>query len=209
MANLHHAIDDLKDAKNHYLNVLDNGEYSGYEKSLPWKKFVKSLNSVWVDTELGMRSMKGKFMELQKEFKAARKCDPLLVYLYQSRHVSEHSIFEMVDLEIVDYNKVVDTLQVSRMDENGNVEETFNHPIFPAKLQLKSVTNHGITYDPPNVHLGRTLPDGRDPLHVGWLGLVFYANFLIDVDKKLLSGSFYNSILKSMENNKNLFHIVK
>jgi hypothetical protein len=161
-----------------------------------WQTLVDRLEKVWVKAERECQQFENKFRPWQGAFQAVRKSDPLLRYLYQSRHADQHSVqvltgFEMWRLLLklppkgsagIQIDEEKGTMTVSAGDQGiqfGMLPPRQRYCLFP-------ITNQGVEYQTPTEHLGIQL-DGTDPLLVAEKGLAFYQDFLRQAEEKFFT----------------------
>jgi hypothetical protein len=161
-----------------------------------WQAFVDRLEKVWVKAERECQRFENKFKPWQGAFQALRKSDPLLRYLYQSRHADQHSVqvltgFEMARLVLklppkgsagIEINEEKGTMTISAGDQPvqfGVLAPRQQYCLFP-------ITNKGVQYQTPTEHLGIQL-DGTDPLLVAEKGFAFYQDFLRQAEEKFFT----------------------
>jgi hypothetical protein len=134
-----------------------------------------------------------------------RRDDELLCYLKNARDAKEHTISQAVGIKFKetgmanigvngDDGSVMLLSSIPSIRDfwkkSGLTEETIVHvssddkdKISSSSMKLNIVHNKGVSYSPPKIHLGKNLPD-NDPLMVAKLGLVFYKNFVHDVERE-------------------------
>ncbi|POY39885.1 hypothetical protein C3L50_08625 [Flavobacterium alvei] len=180
MPNLFFAKEELKFAKEALEQFKNTKEFLPNSKH--WTDFLIHLELSFIKAERGSQDIKNIFIPFQGKYKKIRKIDPVLSYLKNARDAVSHGLETIVDLEIVS-KKVVDKIQLSRLDENGNVIEITEHPMFPARIKLKTFTINGQIWNPPTYHRGKRLIYDKEPLESANLALHFYENFINEIEK--------------------------
>ena len=155
-----------------------------------WTDFLIALNSVHSMLEQGAKvSERSKGWYANR--KGERKGDPLLAYLHQARNADEHGI-EAVTKEVPGGIAIGGpgesfTFNMSsRKDRGGGGMDI---QVFPhggrlpkvwtvdPEIQLVAVRNRGVSYPPPDAHLGEKLADSS-PIKVAELGLEWHRSLL-------------------------------
>jgi hypothetical protein len=159
-----------------------------------WKLFLIHLERVWLKLDSHLRkSPKYKNWLLIDHTKHLRKHDPLLSYLITARGADEHTIEEITERQLGGFSinpAAGNELYIERMTiKNDNVFIKTKQPIridlFPAKLNLKPITNRNGTYNPPKTHIGNAMKS-IEPIDVAEAGLIFYENLIIKAEEYFL-----------------------
>jgi hypothetical protein len=154
-----------------------------------WTHFVDSLEEFW---SRFFDEGKTKFTDFQPwtgALNAQRKQDPLLHYLYQARHQSQHGRIALAweEGKLLIAPDFFGTIRDLRINKEGSFEVDAN-PIGGSNAQVRIVHDSGRpqlpvienkrykqTFAPPTVHLSQPLAD-MSPIHVARLGLAFCEN---------------------------------
>lgn len=118
---------------------------------------------------------------INSEISHLRKTDPVLVYIQQARHADEHSIQDVA----TDW----DAQLVVEKQDDGSMRASWkkwDRPLLP-------VTNRGVTYNPPRIHLGKDLSSrlgkgNEESVIVASIALQFYGYFVNHVSATLFPG---------------------
>jgi len=180
MPNLFFAREELKFAQEALDQFKNDKTFAPHSKH--WSDFLIHLELSFIKAERGAQDIKDKFSPFQGRYKHLRKIDPLLSYLKNARDAVSHGLETIVDLQIVSDN-IVDSFSRSRLDDDGNIVETTEHPMFPARIKLKTFKINGKYWHPPFFHRGERLRYEKEPLEVARLGIIFYQKFLDDIEK--------------------------
>jgi hypothetical protein len=180
MPNLFFAREEIKFSEEALEQFKNDKTFSPNSKH--WSDFLIHLELSFIKAERGAQDIKDKFSPFQGKYKHIRRIDPLLSYLKNARDAVSHGLETIVDLQIVS-NNVVDKISLSRLDVDGNIVETTEHPLFPARIKLKTFKINGKYWSPPSYHRGKMLAYDKEPLEVAHLALNFYKNFLDDLEK--------------------------
>src|SRR5262245_43084477 len=158
-----------------------------------WQTFIERLEKVWVKVERECQPFRTKFEPWQGTFKATRKSDPLLRYLYQSRHGDQHTVQIVMGVIVPVMSLTLPPLgsAARKLDqEKGTLTITAGDNDIQYKvlqpqprLFLVPITNQGNQYEPAKEHLGVPF-DGTDPILAAENGLAFYQNFLQQAEAK-------------------------
>lgn len=157
-----------------------------------WTRLVDSLEEFWTRFFDEGKSKFSQFQPWAGAIDAQRKQDPLLAYLYQARHQSQHG---RVALEWAEgkvqvgggkFSGTVKNLQISPsgafeadVTSSAGSDARFKVVYDPGDARLPIVVNrkHNQSFPPPALHLGQ--PVGSfSPVDVGQLGIKFYDDAL-------------------------------
>ena len=163
-----------------------------------WKEFLKRIDRTWNKAE-GHYYRSPKWHSWSEKYACLRTKDPLLLYLRQSRNVEEHSIEPIairqpsrLTLDGIPDASGHKALFIKEMRmENGHVYiDTGGTPAVmnfsPGHIRLVPVTQRGVTYQPPTMHMGRAV-DSNDLLGIADLAFNFYKAFLEAADEKFIT----------------------
>ena len=174
---LRHAIEEFSCANVAYRKMVEIGvgDFVEYEKA--WRIFLHRIERVWTKTQAAMHGKSG-WQKIESEFSRLRKTDQLLNYLQQARNVEEHSIQELA----TDWDARLTAVQVG--NEVKLSWQPWDRPLLP-------VTNRGVKFDPPRLHLGASieplLGKGKAEARVvAELALGFYVEFLNKVSTEVV-----------------------
>lgn len=153
---------------------------SAEEMRCVWQDFLDRLAKTWQKTKLENVGATDTIRRLVDEAAMLRKSDPLLQYLAQARHADQHSlqvsaVFGLGMQVTLPPGAVfeLDFLKGTIRAENGDVTVSVDDPRF----LLVPITNRGVTFEPPAMHLGWSLQD-NGPFAVAELGFKFYSDLL-------------------------------
>ena len=169
-----------------------------------WRGALSALERCW-NAVLHAGSGAGSgFQPWIGQYVAFRKTDPLVSYLHHARNSEEHSIRESIEHTPVSISvgvppgarpTILDAKEAAFHGlppgtavyalpnvyiEGGTVRiegDPRGVQIRPAHVELVPVTDSGVTFTPPNEHLGFRLAS-RDPAAVLQLGIRFYEDLL-------------------------------
>jgi len=185
MPNLFQAKEELEHAKYAIKQFSEQTNFNPYNK--PWINFVISLELCFIKAERGCQDIRNKFEPFQGRYKNLRKKDPLLSYLKNSRDAVIHDDQIVIDLEITNEDIVTDIRSLWELDKKGNKIKEIKAYFHPAAIRLKPLVNLGVTYNPPTIHLGKSLLCDRNPFEVAYLGIKFYDEFLKEIERKFIN----------------------
>lgn len=181
MANLFFAQEELQYAKQAIQSFSLQKQFTPTNKD--WADFLIHLELVFIKAERGCQDIKDKFLPFQGYYKKLRREDQLLSYLKNARDAVSHDNIVIIDLEIINKNKIIDYIELEVIDKQGNKRKE-KHPLFPAAIKLKPFYINGKRWNPPVKHLGSPLLPDRDPIECAYLGIKFYQDFLEALRKK-------------------------
>lgn len=133
------------------------------EAEVAWQGVLSHLDRLWVKAERGCQPIRSQFEPWQVPFKTQRKSDPLLQYLKQARDADAHSIQEVAE--------VLMGILSGTFGSNPTIRWT------GPELVALPVTNSGVTYPPPESHLGQKLGT-KHPVVLATHGCNYYADYL-------------------------------
>jgi hypothetical protein len=179
------------------------GAENRIEYEAGWTRLVDSLEEFWARLYDEGSSTFTSFQPWAGAVDATRKADPLLAYLYQARHQSQHGRIAlewepgMIQIGGGEFCGTIGDLQIY---PNGSFEADVN-PISsfaaefklvyaPGKVRLPTVINKKFkqTFDPPSAHLNKPIMD-TSPTGIGWLAIEFYTNVLRQAFEKFKKAS--------------------
>lgn len=173
---LHHASKELIAAVTFYEKMISNhlGDFAQFDSF--WREFLQKLERAWNKAEAAV-SDSPRCKRIIDTAINRRKTDPLLSYLRHARNADEHSLQEVA--------KDWDAKLRAEPSADGITLhwDKWDRPLLP-------VTNRGVVYDPPRLHLGQGLNDklGKgvaEPIVVADLALHFYRNLLNQLNETL------------------------
>lgn len=146
-----------------------------------WREVLRRLERVWAKTRAAVRDRPG-WQQIESEVAHLRRTDPLLRYIIQARNVDEHSIQELAR----EYEA-----NLSATPQPGSILLRWS----PWDRPLLPVTNRGVTYTPPRMHLGKSishlLGQGKaEPRVVAELAMEFYVGVLNRVSHEVVKGDY-------------------
>lgn len=157
-----------------------------------WTRLVDSLEEFWTRF---FDEGKNKFPSFQPwagAFDAKRTADPLLRYLFQARHQSQHGRIALewepgkVQIGGGEFFGTIKDLRISadgtfEVDVNPTVGSDAKFKVVhdPGKARLPVVANRKFrqSYNPPHSHLDKPIADAS-PINIGRVGVAFYDNLL-------------------------------
>lgn len=163
---------------------------NAYESA--WGEYVDFIQQTWVRFNAEGRKISTKFAPWAGQWEKVRKEDPLLNYLIQARHISQHAQLHLkwshgyVQLK-PEKEAVAKFGQISR-DENGDLEIEFesnvpdNKPILehhPGRPSLTTLINRGNHFPPPSHHQNVPILE-IEPLGVAVMAFGFYDKIIKD-----------------------------
>ena len=183
---------ELKAAAINIQEMKNSPSFDEFERH--WKSFLGCLEKVWSKTERSCQEKRAQFQPWQGKFSQLRKKDMLLRYLKQARDADTHSVQELTEIypghtayrsakNSSHYIKkmVINNGVVTHYEGDPMIEETvLSHP------RAVKVKNNGEWYNPPTVHLGKNIKN-QHPVTSAEFGLIFYNDFLIQVEDKFFS----------------------
>jgi len=145
-----------------------------------WREVLHRVERIYSKTKAASAG-KPDWPAINSEISHLRKTDPLLVYVQQARHADEHSIQHVA----TDWDA---QLSVERVAD-GSIRVSWK----PWDRQLLPVTNRGVTYNPPRIHLGKDLSPllgkgNEESVIVASKALQFYGRFVNHVSATLFPG---------------------
>ena len=178
---LRHAFDEFSAADKAYRQMVARpmGELAEYEAS--WRELLRHLERVWTKMQAAVHSMPG-WKKIEAEVVHLRRTDPLLQYAIQARNVDEHSIQDLARDH--DWNLTA-TPQADGIQLSWS---PWDRPLLP-------VSNRGVVFEPPRVHLGQSiehlLGKGKaEPRVVAELAMQFYLGVLNRVSLEVVGNSY-------------------
>lgn len=157
-----------------------------------WTRLVDSLEEFWTRFFDEGKSNFPSFQPWAGTIDAKRTADPLLAYLYQARHQSQHGriALEWEPGKVqIGGGEFFGTIRDLRISANGAFEADVNPTAGsdakfkvvhdPGKARLPVVTNKKFkqSFDPPQSHLDKPIADAS-PINIGQLGFAFYDDVL-------------------------------
>jgi len=159
-----------------------------------WGRFVDSLEQFWVRFFDEGKVTFSNFQPWAGKIDAKRKSDPLLKYLFQARHQSQHGRialqWEAPKLSIG--QGFSGHLYGLKIFKDGTYDASPHQPggsfplvHSPGKPMLPVVVNrkHDQTFNPPTGHDGQPLTD-RSPIAAAKIALGYYGGILVDAMQK-------------------------
>ncbi|MFC1589400.1 hypothetical protein ACFL3P_03915 [Pseudomonadota bacterium] len=164
-----------------------------------WQIFLFRIERAWEYIERTYKD--GRFQRLLKPYRALRKSDQLLRYLFHARHVETHALCDSVvkDLEFIVQDKYGRPFHMhglsAKMDNNNleiNIDSIdclfdYEMKVIPTRPYFNKIKNRGRTYKPPVKHLGNYVDD-LHPIDVAQKGLDFYKGLVSEIEEKLKHG---------------------
>ncbi|EAU56074.1 hypothetical protein [Mariprofundus ferrooxydans] len=156
-----------------------------------WIRFVDSLEEFWTSFFDEGKEKFSSFQPWAGKFRKERKDDPLLQYLIQARHQSQHGRIPLKWQEgaIAIAPGYFGHIRNMKIFQDGSFEVETN-PLGKAHNQVKLVhepgkpllpvienKKHKQRFDPPSSHLGQPIGN-TSPIYVASLGLKYYETVL-------------------------------
>ena len=144
-----------------YLQAMRDAEQLD-DLALAWELFLVFHQRVWNKCEAHYKGSKF-WGPLQPKYSARRKHDPILIYVHQARHVDEHGIQPIAQVQHAS-TAVSSGALTSGTSITGGGEyklglgSTATIKVIPANVRSNAVTNHGRTYAPPTLEGSATPP---------------------------------------------------
>jgi len=155
------------------------------EMKAAWQDVVSRLEKTWTKAKLECAGCVGEPRTLLDTTTATRGSDELLIYLSQARHADQHSLESGTSwglgmrIEVpagASVNIDFETGTVKAKD--GDIHVAVAGPVYA----LIPVVNRGVTFDPPEQHLGKPVK-GTDPITVAKTGFSFYSQLVSDLEQ--------------------------
>lgn len=177
---LRRAIEEMN-AAHTALRSMTGIHHTFEEYEALWREVLRRLERAWSKTQAAVYMRPG-WKKIESEVAHLRKADPLLRYVLHARNADEHSIQDLTK----DY-----AWNLSAVPHAGGIRITWS----PWDRPLLPVTNRGVVYEPPRVHLGKSikglLQNGiAEPRVVAQLAFDFYADVLNRVSKDVVGNDY-------------------
>lgn len=167
--------------------ALAASDWGAYEDA--WRGLLSALGQCWNAVQHAGAGRGGQaFARWFSTHSALRKGDPLLRYLHQARHASEHAAADSAAVRPasvtvrypqgggVAHGLVIDVAR-NRLYYHGSPGAELTSE--DERVELVRVQNRGVWYNPPTQHLGASLA-ATDPVAVGTAGLAYCAAMVDD-----------------------------
>jgi hypothetical protein len=186
----HAAWEKLQEAAAGVKQMEDAKDRIQYEGG--WTRLVDSLEEFWTRFFDEGKNTFSAFQPWAGAIDAKRKGDPLLAYLYQSRHQSQHGRIALewesgtISVGGGEFFGTVRDLKIftdgtfqADVNATPGSDARFKTLHDPGKARLPSIVNkkHNQAFQPPSAHLDRSITD-LSPINVGRLGIAFYEDVL-------------------------------
>jgi hypothetical protein len=150
-----------------------------------------AANAIYSKLESGSKA-NGQSMAWYGRKKKSRKDDELLHYLQQARHSDEHSVSisvtafqsnvemiagETATFKIINSEGVSSLLKVKSTHDASTPSAGPNNA--PLQFTLWSVTNRGVTYCPPKLHLCRDISKEK-PVELAQIAIIHFEALLAE-----------------------------
>jgi hypothetical protein len=152
-----------------------------------WERFLDEANKVFTRLEQASKAS-SKAKAWWRKHVDAWKTDPLLQYLRAARHVSEHPIQETAKEHQMTAKQVIPTPEETQAAHRAAQEVGKPYAllglieVIPAHATILEITNRGITYPPPNSHLGKPFIN-ITPASIGELALSYLESMMKEADE--------------------------
>lgn len=166
--------------------------YDEYDEA--WSDFLSRIENIFSRIKVAAEPHK-KYPSFSSRANHLRATDSLLIYLKQARNSVHHGIADIskyvsggfgINPAIPGGILNLDSLSI---DENGNVNIVSSSPIridvIPGSVEAIPCRNRGVTYNPPNSHLGEDLKS-KKPIDIAELGIKFYESYLLSAEETFL-----------------------
>jgi hypothetical protein len=156
-----------------------------------WRDYLGALEKAWLKAERECQTVRDQFEPWQQPFRAERKSDPLLCYLTHARNADTHTIQDTL-------NQTAPTVglgpaygnswYIEKLEiRNGQIthysgDKPLKTTFIPGRLELVTVIDRGVSYQPPTTHRGKPLSK-TDPVSVAEVGLAYYEGFILEADR--------------------------
>lgn len=150
--------------------------------ALAWELFLIFHHRTWNKCQAQYEG-KAFWGPLQPKYSARRKQDPVLIYVHQARHVDEHGIQPIAQVQPASTVVSNGTLTGGTKITGGN-EYVLGHgstatiKVVPATVLSNPVMNKGRTYAPPTLD-GSTTPP---VLRIAEEAIKFFDDLFADID---------------------------
>lgn len=192
MSNLHTAIRELKIAKRELEELA--ASQSQDEIRPHWGRLIIQLRLCFSRlSEAASHDTKKKLIKMRlEEFEKSTHNDEMMDYLHYSRNSYEHVTAELIDVEITD-KKPLAIPPHRGLDSQGNKFEAY---YYPTAVRLQPIKISGENKQDkksiavPKTHRGKDLIGYANPFEIGARGIIFYADFLIRLNKEFFVGKY-------------------
>ncbi len=183
---------ELNRAKRCIERMRSAASYDEYDEA--WSDFLSRIENVFSRIKVAAETHK-KYPSFSSRTNHLRATDSLLVYLKQARNSVHHGI--------ADTSKYVNGgfginpvspggsvhIKSLTFDKNGNINIIAGSPIkvnvIPSSVEAIPCRNRGVTYNPPESHLGKVLKT-KSPIDIAVLGIEFYESYLAEAENTFL-----------------------
>ncbi|MFB4719068.1 hypothetical protein [Enterobacter chuandaensis] len=166
--------------------------YDEYDEA--WSDFLSCIENVFNRIKIAAEKHI-KYPSFSSKPNHLRATDSLLIYLKQARNSAHHGIADTskyvsggIGINPMEKDGMV-RIKSLTIDENGNIAFFSETPvainIIPGRVEAIPCRNRGITYNPPNSHLGKELIT-KSPVDIAELGIKFYESYLEDAEDVFL-----------------------
>ncbi len=154
-----------------------------------WEDFLSRIENIFKKVQSACSAESAKFNGACSTFKHQKKTDPLLIYLTQARNAFHHGLGKLSEQipESINYLPTINGASFTyQKDKFGNTKVSSNSPLLvfriPSEIIALPCKNRGVTFDPPQIHLGKKLVS-KSPIEIAELGLVYYENFILKIEE--------------------------
>jgi|SRR4051812_6248387 hypothetical protein len=157
-----------------------------------WRDYLGALEKAWLKAERECQTVRDQFEPWQQQFRAERKSDPLLSYLSHARNADTHTIQDTLNQTppsiglgpAYGNSWYIEKLEI----KNGQIthysgDKPMKVTFIPGRLELVTVVDRGVSYEPPKSHRGESLSK-TDPISVAELGLTYYESFIAEAERR-------------------------
>lgn len=183
---------ELNRAKRCIERMRSATSYDEYDEA--WSDFLSRIENVFSRIKVAAETHK-KYPSFSSRTNHLRATDSLLVYLKQARNSVHHGIADTSKYVTGGFgiNPVAPGGSVHikslTFDKNGNINIIAGSPIkvnvIPSSVEAIPCRNRGVTYNPPDSHLGKALKT-KSPIDIAVLGIEFYESYLAEAENLFL-----------------------
>jgi len=162
-----------------------------------WQEFLNAIHRTWIKAELAGKPLRHVFVEWQRKYRELRDSDPLLQYLAQARHASEHTLQRVIPEQAVPGTIKIEappgrdhfTIHAMTGGPQGFKYQGSGVLEFkPAGFDLLTFKNRGVEYAPPTSHRGTDIV-GIRALQAAQLAAQFYAEVVEEAAKAFVTSA--------------------
>lgn len=166
------------------------------EFAAAWTGFLHALDRAWNKLEALAPQAGSRFKPWAGSHRNRRTNDELLCYLWHARNVDEHTLQEVVEHQPGSFSFLLPAspakdLYIEYLEIDGpSIKYRGSQPprieVTPPRVALLPVTDRGVQFDVPRVHLGKGISEGN-PIEAAELGLRYYSNAIDEAYRKFFA----------------------